>query len=44
MIRFAEKKDIPYIKELWDIAFGEEPDFNKYFLIIFLNMRTHFFI
>ena len=31
MIRFAEKKDIPYIKELWDIAFGEEPDFNKYF-------------
>ena len=35
MIRFAEKKDIPYIKELWDIAFGEEPDFNKYFLITF---------
>ena len=40
MIRFAEKKDIPYIKELWDIAFGEEPDFNKYFFDNFFNSVT----
>lgn len=31
MIRFAEKKDVHSIIELWDIAFPEEPDFNKYF-------------
>ena len=37
MIRFAEKKDIPYIKELWDISFGEEPDFKKYFFDKFLK-------
>lgn len=31
MIRFAEKKDVKSIRELWDIAFPEEPDFNDYF-------------
>ncbi len=31
MIRFANKEDIPSIKELWNIAFPEEPDFNGYF-------------
>lgn len=31
MIRFAEEKDIGDIFELWNIAFPEEPDFNKYF-------------
>ena len=30
-IRFAEHGDIPKIIKLWDIAFGEEKDFNNYF-------------
>ncbi len=40
MIKFAEKKDIPYIKELWDIAFGEEPDFNRYFFDNFFKYEN----
>ena len=31
MIRFANKNDVKGIEELWNIAFPEEPDFNKYF-------------
>lgn len=31
MIRFAYKNDVSLIRELWDIAFPEEPDFNNYF-------------
>lgn len=31
MIRFAQKDDIAGITSLWDTAFPEEPDFNKYF-------------
>lgn len=31
MIRFANKEDVSNIKELWNIAFPEEPDFNEYF-------------
>ncbi len=31
MIKFACKSDIENIIELWNVAFPEEPDFNKYF-------------
>ncbi len=30
-MRFAEKSDIKNIRELWDIAFGEDKAFNDYF-------------
>ncbi len=31
MIRFAYKDEVNEIRELWDMAFPEEPDFNNYF-------------
>lgn len=31
MIGFADKNDVKAIKELWDIVFPEEPDFNEYY-------------
>ena len=38
MIRFAYENDVRLIRELWDIAFPEEPDFNSYF---FENIFDH---
>lgn len=31
MIRFADKNDVKEIRELWDVVFPEEPDFNEYY-------------
>ena len=38
MIRFAYENDVRLIRELWDIAFPEESDFNSYF---FENIFDH---
>ena len=40
MIRFAEVKDIGDIIGLWNIAFPEEPDFNKYLFENIFNYKN----
>lgn len=40
MIRFAEKTDLPFIKPLWNTAFGSEPEFNQYFFEHFFNLEN----
>ncbi len=40
MIRFAYENDVRLIRELWDIAFPEEPDFNGYFFENIFDYRN----
>ncbi len=40
MINFAEKSDAEAIRRLWDIAFGEDKDFNNYFFENIFDFRN----
>lgn len=40
MIRYAEKEDVLEIRKLWDLAFGEDADFNEYFFENIFNYKN----